>query len=91
MLHAEFGDDDWAMEECSTEDMEPEAMYSAPFDPNTLYVPYDAAALQECLSAWESDEPQRKAAAALVPHSRTLEGRRSGPSVVRSFSTICTQ
>ena len=63
MLHAEFGDDDWAMEECSTEDMEPEAMYSAPFDPNTLYVHYDAAALQECLSAWGSDEPQRKATA----------------------------
>ena len=63
MLHAEFGDDDWAMEECSTEDMEPEAMYSAPFDPNTLYVHYDAAALQECLSAWGADEPQRKATA----------------------------
>jgi len=41
-------------------------MYSAPFDPNTLYVHYDAAALKECLSAWNSDEPQRKAAAAAL-------------------------
>lgn len=54
MLQAEFDDCDLEME------LEPA---SAPFDPNTLYMLYNAGALEECLSAWGVDERQRQAAA----------------------------
>ena len=39
---------------------------NSPYDPSVLYVPYDAAALQECKDAWGAHEPARKSVAAVL-------------------------
>ena len=49
-------------EEIEADAFLPAVPYIAPHDPNVLYVPYEGAALQECLRAFKADEPQREAA-----------------------------
>ena len=49
-------------EEIEADAFLPAVPYIAPHDPNVLYVPYESAALQECLRAFKADEPQREAA-----------------------------
>eukprot|EP00966_Prymnesium_polylepis_P118183 2732365-Prymnesium_polylepis.1 len=40
----------------------PVAPTDAPYDPNVMYEPYDAAKIKECLDDWRADRPQREAA-----------------------------